>query len=92
MTKLDEALGLFPSAIKCGDEWSPRCQSVLDEAKAELAAFRARPRYFSGCLLDGVCRGVCENTDCPNHDMVVAARVCVEPKEDGIMYPDEGSG
>jgi hypothetical protein len=40
MTKLDEALGLFPSVIKCGENWSATCQAVLDEAKAELAALR----------------------------------------------------
>jgi hypothetical protein len=40
MTKLDEALGLFPSCIKSGENWSSTCQSVLDKAKAELAALR----------------------------------------------------
>lgn len=58
------------------------CNAVM-----RMRSDRAQPRYLSGCLRDGVCRGVCENANCPNHDMVVAARVCVEPKEDGIMYP-----
>jgi len=40
MTKLDEALALFPSCIKGGENWSPICQEVLDAAKAELAALR----------------------------------------------------
>lgn len=41
MTKLDEALGLFPSVIKCGEQWSSTCQAVLEAAKAELAELRA---------------------------------------------------
>jgi hypothetical protein len=41
MSKLDEALGLFPSVIKCGEQWSATCQAVLDGAKIELAALRA---------------------------------------------------
>ena len=41
MTKLDEALGLFPSCIKSGENWSPTCQAVLDAARQELAALRA---------------------------------------------------
>lgn len=40
MSKLDEALGLFPSVIKCGEQWSPTCQAALEAAKAELAALR----------------------------------------------------
>ena len=44
MTKLDEALGLFPSCIKSGEDWSPECQAVLDAAKAELTALRAAAR------------------------------------------------
>lgn len=61
---------------------------VMDHLNAVVKSQREPPpRYLTGCLRDGVCRGVCENTDCPNHDMVVAARVCVEPKEAEIMYP-----
>lgn len=37
---LSTALGLFPSAIKSGEAWSGRCQSVLEEAGAELIAIR----------------------------------------------------
>ncbi len=40
MTKLDEALGLFPSCIKSGEDWSPRCQEVWDGAKNELTRLR----------------------------------------------------
>ena len=42
MTKLDEALGLFPSCIKSGENWSPTCQAVLDAAKQELADMRSQ--------------------------------------------------
>lgn len=42
---LSTALGLFPSVIKSGEHWSAgtpgSCQSVLEEAQAELAAIRA---------------------------------------------------
>jgi hypothetical protein len=47
MNKLDEALGLFPSVIKCGEQWSATCQSALDGAKAELAALRAAPQALA---------------------------------------------
>lgn len=47
MTKLDEALGLFPSVIKCGEQWSATCQAVLEAAKAELAELRAGPAATS---------------------------------------------
>lgn len=46
-------------------------------------------RLFSGCLGHGVCRGVCRNTDCPNYDMVVAARLVVEKQVEGIVYSDK---
>jgi len=45
-----------------------------------IAALAAQPRPFSGCLRDGVCRGVCRNTDCPNYDLVVVK---------GVVYPNE---
>lgn len=41
MSKLDEALGLFPSVIRCGEQWSPTCQAVLEAAKEELKELRA---------------------------------------------------
>ncbi len=66
-----------------------RYRAVAKDALAAALRISGHPQFLSGCLLDGVCRGVCRNTDCPNHDMVVAARVCVFPKEDGIKYPKE---
>jgi hypothetical protein len=91
MTKLDEALGLFPSVIKSGEQWSPTCQSVLDEAKAELVALRARPEYLFGCRDPDSCQrhGECMYLGCPHAGKVVRPRMCVEPREDGIVYPKE---
>jgi heterodisulfide reductase subunit C len=81
MTKLDEALGLFPSVIKCGEQWSPRCQSVLDAAKAELASLRAH-QSFSGCLRAGACHGVCQSTACTNYGRVAETQAA-EPMRTG---------
>ena len=39
---LSEALGLFPSVIRCGEPWTATCQSVLDRAHAELTALKER--------------------------------------------------
>lgn len=55
----------------------------------ESVAKPAQPRLLTGCLRDGVCRGVCRTKDCPNYDMVVAARLVVEPKQDGVVYPED---
>lgn len=42
--KVGTALGLFPSAIKSGEHWTPTCQKVLDEANAELQGIEERLR------------------------------------------------
>lgn len=52
MNKLDEALGLFPSAIKSGERWSGTCQDVLNAAKSELSVLRSRYSEMRNAIND----------------------------------------
>ena len=60
-----------------------------DTAKAIAADHRAaQPQYLANCQLGGACHGQCESTACTNYGKAIVVRRCVEPKQDGVVYPE----
>jgi hypothetical protein len=56
--------------------------------KAFITKFEQRlPRYLSNCLRAGACHGKCESTACTNYGKDIVIRKCVEPTQDGVLYP-----
>jgi hypothetical protein len=51
----------------------------------------AQRQYLSSCLRAGACHGTCESTACTNYGKAIVVRRCVEPKQDGIVYPESYS-
>jgi hypothetical protein len=71
---------------------SPQEQPAADpssEQRAHLHDAERIPQHLSGCLHPGECqsRGMCQSMSCRNAGKVIVKRVCVEPKEAGIVYP-----
>jgi hypothetical protein len=81
MNKLDEALGLFPSAIKSGEDWSPMCQAVLEAAQLELKLTRelldaGADVYAAFCMTETLTAGQAEAL----HDYALASNAYPWPQ------------
>jgi len=57
-------------------------------AVVEAQRAPAQPQYMANCLRAGACHGQCESTACTNYGKDIVVRRCVEPKQDGIVYPE----
>ena len=62
-------------------------RSAVEDAPALLASPPEQPQYLANCLRAGSCTSTCQSTACTNYGKAIVARRCVEPKQDGIVYP-----